>query len=208
MVSLKLILYNILQLRRFPRWCTVKIGKHLHGAIPYIISSEPTDKVVIGKYCSIARGVILIPHPGHIPPKEYSDYRVSTYPLFFLLKQGFPSRYFLPEKRNFIIIGNDVWIGANVIILPGVTVGDGAIIGSSSVVTNDVPPYAVAFGVPANIQRYRYSQEQIKKLLEIAWWDWDDKKIRENMDHFYGKIDDFIERFYGEIRTKRPETPE
>ena len=108
---------------------------------------------------------------------------------------GFLPAYYIPEKRNFVILGNDVTIGANVIILPGVKIGDGAIVGAGAVVTRDVPPYAIAAGVPAKILKYRYSQEQIKKLLKIAWWNWSEEKIVENMDYFYGKVQTFIDRF-------------
>jgi len=202
MVSLKLILYNMLKMRHFPR-CIVEIGKYTRG-IPYIIRSESSDRVTIGKCCSIAHGVILITHPGHIPPKDLEDYRVASYPVARVRNHGFLPRYYLPEKRNFVKIGNDVTLGANVIILPGVIVGDGAIIGAGAIVTKDVPPYAIVAGVPAKVLRYRHSQEQIKKLLQIAWWNWDEQKIVNNMDYFYGKVDTFIEKFYEETE-KKPE---
>jgi len=176
-----------------PPKCSVTIGRHT-TSIPYIISAETTDKVVIGNFVSIAHGVILIVHPGHIPPKGFEDYRVATYPLARLKR--FLSSYYPPEKSNFIIIGNDVTIGANAIILPGVKISDGVIIGAGAVVTHDVPPYAIVAGIPARILRYRYKPEQIKKLLKIAWWNWSDEKIVQNMDYFYGKIDDFINKFY------------
>lgn len=178
-------------MQKFPK-CSVKIGRHSPD-IPYIVNAETTDKVVIGNYCSIAHGAILIVHPGHIPPKGYEEYRVATYAVA-RLKSFLPS-YHLPEKRNFIVIRNDVTVGANAIILPGVTIGDGAIIGAGAVVTHDVPPYAVVVGVPARILKYRFTQERIKKLLRIAWWNWSDTKVIENMDYFYGKVDTFIDRF-------------
>lgn len=196
MVSLRLIIYNMLQMRHFPR-CIVKIGKNTDPP-PYIAFAERTDRVTIGNYCSISRGVIVIAHPGHVPPKNYSDFRVSTYPMARVRKHGFLPSYHLPEKKNFVKIGNDVWLGANAIILPGVTIGDGAIIGAGAVVTKDVPPYAIVAGVPAKVLRYRYTKEQIRKLLKIAWWNWDEKKIFDNMDYFYGKVDIFIKKFYKE----------
>jgi acetyltransferase-like isoleucine patch superfamily enzyme len=194
MVSLKLILLNLLRSQKFPR-CSVEMGKHSPD-IPYIVSAETTDRVVIGKFCSIAHGVVLVVHPGHIPPKGYEEYRVATYALARLSK--FLPLYYLPERRNFIIIGNDVMIGANAVILPGVTIGDGAIIGAGSVVSYDVPPYAIVAGVPAQVLRYRFALGQIEKLLKIAWWNWTDKKIVENMDYFYGKAENFIAKFYRE----------
>jgi virginiamycin A acetyltransferase len=157
-----------------------------------------TDRVIIGKFCAISHGVILIPNNGHIPPLEYREYRVSNYPIASLSKQGWLQKYALTEKRNFVIIGNDVWIGANAIILPGVTIGDGAIVGAGAIVTHDVPPYAIVAGVPAEILKYRYTEDQIKKLLKIAWWNWSPEKIARNVDYFYGKVETFIKKFYEE----------
>jgi acetyltransferase-like isoleucine patch superfamily enzyme len=191
-------------MRKFPR-CEVKIGKYT-TSVPYIVHSEHTDRVIIGKYCSIAHGVILIAHPGHIPPKDREDYRVATYPMALVRKHGWSSRYYLPENRNFINIGNDVTIGANAIILPAVNIGHGAIIGAGAIVTKDVPPYAIVAGVPAKLLRYRYDTERIKKLLKIAWWNWDEQKIVDNMDYFYGKVDAFIEKFYDKTEKNQKAT--
>ncbi|HVP93271.1 MAG TPA: hypothetical protein VMS94_05975, partial [Acidobacteriota bacterium] len=109
MVSFKIILYNLLQRRRFPK-CSVSIGKHTMG-IPYIASISPTDRVVIGDYCSIARDVTFVVNEGHMPPKGYRNFRVSTFPVALVENHGWRSRYDLPEERNFIKVGNDVWFG-------------------------------------------------------------------------------------------------
>jgi acetyltransferase-like isoleucine patch superfamily enzyme len=173
------------------------MGKHQWGT-PYIAFADHTDKVVFGEYCSFARGSIVIAAQGHIAPKPYANYWVSTYPVQLVRKHGWRSKYSLPNKKNFVIIGNDVWVGANSIILPGVTIGDGAIIGAGAVVSHDVPPYAVVAGVPGRILRYRYTQQQIKQLLKIAWWNWPEQKIYDNMDYFFGDVETFIQRFIGE----------
>lgn len=193
MVSLRLILINIIQMRRFPR-CAVTIGKH-HMGIPYIAFAGHTDRVAIGNYCSFSHGCIIIAGQGHIPSKPYANYWVSTYPVQLVKKHGWRDKYTLSAKRNYVLIGNDVWLGVNSVIFPGVTVGDGAIIGAGAIVSHDVPPYAVVVGVPARILRYRYGQQQIKQLLKIAWWKWPEQKIYENMDYFFGDVDTFIQRF-------------
>ena len=201
MVSLRMLLFNLLKVRHSPK-CSVEIGKYT-DSVPYIVSAEPTDRVVIGKYCSIGHGVILITHQGHMPAPEFRDYRVANYPMSQVGNHGWRASYYLPDKKNFVYIGNDVWIGANALILPGVRIGDGAIVGAGAIVSHDVSPYAIVAGVPARFIRYRYNEEQIKKLLEIAWWNWDEKKILKNMDYFYGKVDVFINMFYAESEGKR-----
>lgn len=95
-----------------------------------------------------------------------------------------------------INIGNDVWTGMDVTILPGVTIGDGAVIGAASVVTKDVPPYAIVGGNPAKVLKYRFTEKQISKLLEIKWWDWPMWKVYDNIDLIDSEnIDEFIEKF-------------
>ena len=92
-------------------------------------------------------------------------------------------------------IGHDVWLGNSAIILPGVSIGDGAVIGAYSVVTRDVPAYAVAVGNPATVVKYRLSQDQIKALLQIRWWDWDDQFLRSAEEDFLLPIEDFISKY-------------
>jgi tetrahydrodipicolinate N-succinyltransferase len=132
---------------------------------------------------------------GHLPAKEYERFRLSTFPLATLKKNGWREKYRLPSKGDRVRIGSDVWIGCRAIILPSVAVGDGAIIGAGAVVTHDVPPYAVVAGVPAKIVRFRFDKVQIEKLLKIAWWNWSERKIVENLDYFYGDVNEFIRRF-------------
>ncbi len=93
-----------------------------------------------------------------------------------------------------IKIGNDVWIGQNVIILPGVTIHDGAVCAAGAVVTKDVPPYTIVAGVPAKPIKRRFTDEVIEKLLEIRWWDWSDDRINKNLEYFY-QPELFVEKF-------------
>ena len=119
---------------------------------------------------------------------------ISSYPLRTLLIDG-DKRNTDATSKGITTIGNDVWIGMDVMVLSGVKIGDGAVIGARSVIASDVPPYSVVAGGPAQILRYRFSNEQIKKLLEIAWWNWPTPKIIENMTYFYSDIDTFLKRF-------------
>lgn len=95
-----------------------------------------------------------------------------------------------------IIIGNDVWIGHNALILPGVTIHDGAVCAAGAIVTHDVPPYTIVGGVPAKPIRRRFSDETIERLLKIRWWDWSEERIKENLEYFY-QPEVFVEKFSG-----------
>ena len=192
MVSLKNVVLSILRARKISRG-DVTIGRHCTGT-PYVYSFYDQNKVTIGSFTSIGPDVMIIPMMGHAP--TVCQRRITTFPIAGLKKSSWKEEYALPDKEPlFVKIGSDVWIGARAIILPAVTVGNGAIIGAGAVVTKDVPPYAIVVGVPAKVIHYRYSPEQIEKLLKIAWWDWSDEKIIENMKYFYGDVDFFIQKF-------------
>ena len=135
------------------------------------------DKLVIGKFCMIASGVTFIMNGAN----HLTD-ALSTYP-FAVFGNGWEHAMegkSYPFKGN-TVVGNDVWIGYNAVIMPGVTIGDGAIIGSCSVVTRDVEPYTIVGGNPAGELRKRFPEEQIRLLLEICWWNWDMEKITRNI---------------------------
>ena len=135
----------------------------------------------IGKYCSVASEVKTV--TGSHPAKDF----VSTHPAFFSTKKQAGFHYVtedLFKEENQIKIGNDVWIGQGVMILSGVTIGDGAIIAAGAVVTKDVKPYSIVGGVPAKEIRKRFSEEEIKFLLELKWWDKPEKWIKENAEKF------------------------
>lgn len=147
-------------------------GKHTYGPDPEIIG-HPRIGVgsKIGNFCSIAEGLQFIFRGKHMINW------VSTYPFRDMWKMAVPLNALLPHYP--IIIGNDVWIATNVMIQQGLTIGDGAVIAMESLVTRDVPPYAMVGGHPAQIIRYRFSKSQIEDLLEIAWWFWDDEEIKK-----------------------------
>jgi len=102
----------------------------------------------------------------------------------------------LPRSKGDVIIGNDVWLGKNSIVLSGVSIGDGAVVAAGSVVTRNVKPYSIVGGVPARELRFRFSEEQVEQLLSIAWWDWTDDEIRERSDDLCSPdIDSFVSTY-------------
>ncbi len=137
------------------------------------------DKLVIGKFCSIACGARFIFNSANHSMASLSTY---PFPLFFeewgLERNDVATSW---DNKGDIVIGNDVWIGYEAVILAGVTVGDGAIIGTRALVTKNVPPYTIVGGVPAKPIRKRFSEETISSLLEIKWWNWPKERIAENI---------------------------
>lgn len=141
------------------------------------------DKLIIGKFCAIATGVKFIMNGANHRMSGF-----STFP-FQIFGNGWekvtPKPRELPFKGN-TVIGNDVWLGFESTIMPGVNIGDGAIVAAKSVVVNDVPPYAIVGGNPAQIIRYRFSDDVISTLLETAWWHWDITKITASLEAIAG----------------------
>ncbi|MEY8338840.1 CatB-related O-acetyltransferase [Lachnospiraceae bacterium 62-35] len=137
------------------------------------------DKLVIGKFCSIACGAKFLFNSANHTMTSLSTY---PFPLFFeeweLEKKNVTESW---DNKGDIIIGSDVWIGFEATILAGVTIGDGAIIGTRAVVTGDVPPYTIVGGVPARPIRKRFDHETISHLLNIKWWNWPKEKIAQNI---------------------------
>lgn len=136
------------------------------------------DKLIIGKFCAIATDVEFIMNGANHLMASF-----STYPFWIFGKDWakvMPDLKDLPYKGD-TIIGNDVWIGYKTTIMPGVKIGDGAIIAAKSVVTKDVPPYAIVGGNPAKVIKYRFDADIIEQLLRIAWWDWTIETITQNL---------------------------
>jgi len=137
------------------------------------------DRLIIGKFCALARGVKFIMNGANHKLDGF-----STYP-FQIFGNGWgkvdPQPEELPYKGD-TVIGNDVWIGYETAIMPGVQVGDGAIVAAKSVVVSDVPPYTIFGGNPAKLIRQRFDDRAIRALLEVAWWNWDIKKITRNLE--------------------------
>lgn len=137
------------------------------------------QKVCIGSYCAIGKDVklILSNHSFNYPSMQYTFYTKHFKKAPFKKEKGIVS----------IEIGSDVWVGDNVIILPNVSIGHGAVVGAGSIVSKNVEPYSIVGGVPAKVLKNRFDSKTIEKLLELKWWEWDKSKILENESFFFKK---------------------
>ena len=154
---------------------------HGHGfdeCARFLLPEEGVDKLVIGSFCSIGSGAsfIMAGNQGH-----RSDW-ISTFPFYWMpeidafggARNGF-------EPAGDTVIGNDVWIGTEAIVMPGVKIGHGAVIGTRALVTKDVEPYAIVGGNPSKTLRMRFVEADIARLLELRWWDWSDDELKAAM---------------------------
>jgi virginiamycin A acetyltransferase len=124
---------------------------------------------VIGRFCAIASGVRFV-----LPGANHADRGPSTFP-FGIFGEGWADTMDLvmsAPSRGDTVVGHDVWIGYHALVLPGVTIGHGAVVAAASVVAADVPPYAVVAGNPARVVKRRYEDDDVERLLRAAWWDW------------------------------------
>jgi len=152
----------------------VSIGAHsiLTGPIRIVADLHP---VSIGKFCSLAPDVVIW--------ESLHDIRRIT--SFYILSEFFGDNFTRDiTSKGSINIGNDVWIGTKAVVLSGVNIGDGAVVGAGSIVTRDVPPYAIVGGIPATVLKTRFPEQIVQRLLELRWWNWEDAKIRQNRTLF------------------------
>ena len=156
----------------------VIIGKYTYG----FLGCEIASGTVIGNFCSMASGVKIgvMNHPTNY---------VSSHPFLYYKSRGFIEEDKYIEQKRAPIVEDDVWIGSNAIILPGVTVHRGAVVAAGAVVTKDIPPFSVWGGVPANFIKWRFSPEIREKLCDINWEKWEDEKIKKYIDYFYNPED-------------------
>jgi chloramphenicol O-acetyltransferase type B len=154
-------------------------GHSFDDCARYLLPDEDeVDKLIIGSFCSIATGATFVMHGNQGHRAEWA----STFPFFYMNKDGAfaePLDPFRPAGDT--VVGNDVWIGTEAMIMPGVKIGHGAVVGSRALVTRDVEPYTIVGGHPARPIRKRFSDEEIAMLLELAWWEWPLEQIRDAM---------------------------
>lgn len=151
------------------------VGRGTYGEPEVLHWGEPTT-LRIGAFCSIAVGVKI-----YLGGNHRTDW-ITTYPfpIFRDSARDIPGH---PATKGDVIIGNDVWIGADATILSGVRIGNGAVVGACAVVTRDVPAYAIVAGNPAKIIRRRFTETEITALEALAWWDWEEAKLDAAMPH-------------------------
>jgi chloramphenicol O-acetyltransferase type B len=157
---------------------------------------DDVDKLIIGSFCSIGSGAsfVMAGNQGH--RMEW----ISTFPFFYLDEECMaeaPNGY---QGAGDTVIGHDVWIGAEAMIMPGIKVGHGAVIGARSVVTKDIEPYTIVAGNPAKPIRKRFSEEQIQRLLEMSWWNWSEKELASTMRLLCSKDIDKLYEYWLNMR--------
>lgn len=160
------------------------------GRFTYMARAIVLADIHVGSFCSIGPGVVN--HLGNHPTRDF----VSTHPAFYMADA--PTESFVQEDRfssfgGTVTVGHDVWIGADALLMDGVSIGDGAVVAARSVVTRDVPPYAIVGGLPAKVIRHRFVDSTIEKLLALKWWEKDMEWIRRHTPLF-GNVKDLLER--------------
>lgn len=154
----------------------VELGRHTYGGFRVNVGAGDDASVHIGSFTSIGSGATFAVGGNHRP-----DW-ISTYPFRAAWSLPGAGRDGHPRPESDIVVGNDVWIGAEALILPGVQIGDGAVVGARAVVAKDVRPYAIVVGNPGREIRRRFDDETIEALLAIKWWEWDDETIRSRVN--------------------------
>ena len=159
-----------------------------------IISWSDDYKIKVGKYCSIGRDCNFFLHANH-----RADWITTSSQLWGPVTPEIADLHMSmghPTCKGDIKVGNDVWIGAKSTIMSGIKISDGVIVAAGSTVTKDVPPYAIVAGNRAKVVKYRFTEEQIEKLMNIKWWEWNEDKIKESaMELWSTGIDNFIKKY-------------
>ncbi len=184
------VMYGTVYLRNFIAHPRITVGDYSYASrfdmpedwaaalAPYLFALSK-EKLVIGRFCQFAHGTTFITSSANHPMGGF-----STYPFKVFKPETMLGYIDLPFKDT--VIGNDVWTGHGTTIMPGVTIGDGAIVATGSVVTKDVPAFGIVAGNPARVVKMRFADEVIAELLRIRWWDWDIDKIEANLSVIEG----------------------
>lgn len=159
----------------FKKYLGIEVGKYSYGYIQFM-HLDIGRLASIGSFCSIADGVIV--SNGNHPIDRLTTHPFTSEKVYGFINHNTPTEW-LHSKNGKITIGNDVWIGLNAVILTSVSIGNGAIVGAGSVVTHDVPPYAIVAGNPAKLIRYRFGADTINLILKTKWWERSNKEIKE-----------------------------
>ncbi len=181
----------------FGKFCEVgartKVAESSFGDYSYVVNDSDIIYTTIGKFCSIAAHTRINPgnHPLERVALSHFTYRSSSYGL------GPDDGSFFDWRRSFrCVMGNDVWIGHGAIVLPGIRIGNGAAIGAGTVVTKDVPPFAIVVGNPGRVLRHRFTPEIITALERIAWWDWTHDQLASGLADFRTlSAEDFCQKY-------------
>ncbi|MBX3578329.1 MAG: CatB-related O-acetyltransferase [Rhizobiaceae bacterium] len=142
------------------------------------------DRLIIGRFCALAEGCRFIMNGANHTMSGFSTYPFNIFAQGW--EKGFDVKSWEQENRGDTVVGNDVWIGMEAVIMPGVSIGSGAIVAARSVVTHDVPPYAIVAGNGAKVVKTRFDEQTVRRLLAVAWWDWPQDKISRNLDAIRG----------------------
>lgn len=167
------------------------------GYASYVSDHSFIKNTVIGRYTCIANDVMTVAgnHPTSFVSIHPAFYSLAQKPSYVKQSKFEDFKYLDSEKRVSIKIGNDVWIGARVTILEGISIGDGAVVAAGAIVTKDIPPYAIVGGIPAKVIKYRFNEEIIQKLLKLKWWEKDQEWIQNHADDF-----DDVKRLFSNVQ--------
>ena len=142
------------------------------------------DRLVIARYCAIAEGAKFVMNGANHAMAGFSTYPFNIFGNGW--EEGFDPTTWSKELRGDTVVGNDVWIGMEALLMPGVAVGHGAIVAARAVVSRDVPPYSIVAGNPAKVVKHRFDPRTVARLLAVAWWDWPVDKVSRNLDAIRG----------------------
>ncbi|MGN6605809.1 MAG: CatB-related O-acetyltransferase [Jatrophihabitans sp.] len=179
--------------RRLQKQGRVVYGSHSYGVPTLYEFDHDQTRLIVGNYCSIGGSYLL--------GGQHAITHVTTFPLRINLGLEGAGEDGMPARRGDIVVGSDVWTGYGSWIMGGVTIGHGAVVATGSVVTKDVPPYAIVGGAPAKLIRYRHTEEQRAALLEIKWWDWSDEQVLAAVPYL---ANDDIDAFIAYAREHHP----